>query len=407
MTPSVPRLALGVGTSVRILGRAPNKEKIPMAPQYRLPNLDDLARLAEPHELAVTIYVQTSPIVTERAASQVAARSAFNACLSQVRAAGARHATETTLRERWESVVDDELWSNLSSSLAIFLSEDSAEVFVLPNALENQHQVARYFDLGQLVRAVTTPQQAYALTLSTNGWKLWQATATTRAAELTLAGNHPTDAADATNRSAISGPQPAHRLTGDDGRKQLLETYAKRVAEAVDSELRRLDPSPEAPLFLFATDPLLELYQVRERRPVVPVPGSPDELKDHQIDERIREQLTRLNAERISARLERIGDDLPAGLVVTDLGDIGRAAAFGAVDVLVYDFLIDIIGRIDTVTGEVIRTGDDADSYDVLSRIAMLVLATGGEVIAVRRDEVRADVWNGTAVAHLRYPLAG
>jgi hypothetical protein len=384
-----------------------------MAPQYQLPTLDDLTRLAEPHELALTIYVQTSPIVSERATSQVSAKSAFNACLSQVRASGARHATETALRERWESVVDDELWSNLSSSLAIFLAEDSAEVFVLPNELENQHQVARYFDLGQLVRAVTTPQQAYALTLSTNGWKLWHATATTRAAELALVGNHPTDAADATNRSAVSGPQPANRLTGDEGRKQLLETYAKRVAEAVESELRRVDPQHEAPLFLFATDPLLDLYQARERRRVIAVPGSPDELKDHHIDERIRGKLTGLNAERTSTRLERIGDDLSAGLVLTDLGDIGRAAAVGAVDVLVYDFLVDIIGRIDSVTGEVIhlaagaRAGDDPDSYDVLSRIAMLVLASGGEVIAVRRDEVHADVWNGTAVAHLRYPLAG
>ena len=71
-----------------------------------------------------------------------------------------------------------------------------------------------------------------------------------------------------------------------------------------------------------------------------------------------------------------------------------------------YDFLVDVIGRIDSVTGEVILTGDDADSYDVLSRIAMLVLAAGGKVIAVRRDEVHAGVWNGTAVAHLRYPLA-
>ena len=37
----------------------------------------------------------------------------------------------------------------------------------------------------------------------------------------------------------------------------------------------------------------------------------------------------------------------------------------------------------------------------------MLVLASGGEVIAVRPDEVSGDVWNGTAVAHLRYALAG
>ena len=37
----------------------------------------------------------------------------------------------------------------------------------------------------------------------------------------------------------------------------LLETYAKRVADAVDHVLYRLDPHSEAPLFLFATDPLL------------------------------------------------------------------------------------------------------------------------------------------------------
>jgi Na+-transporting NADH:ubiquinone oxidoreductase subunit NqrB len=42
-----------------------------------------------------------------------------------------------------------------------------------------------------------------------------------------------------------------------------------------------------------------------------------------------------------------------------------------------------------------------------LGMVAMLVLASGGEVIAVRPDEVSGDVWNGTAVAHLRYALAG
>ena len=65
--------------------------------------------------------------------------------------------------------------------------------------------------------------------------------------------------------------------------------YAKRVADAVDGELGRLDPKAEAPLFLFATDPLLDLYRtVDKRRKIIPVPGGPDELKDFQIDEKIR-----------------------------------------------------------------------------------------------------------------------
>jgi hypothetical protein len=380
-----------------------------MATQYQLPTLDDLTRLAEPHELAITIYVATSPIVSERTTSHVAAKSSFDACIAKVREAGVRHATETALRQQWETVVNDELWSRLSSSLAIFLSEESAEVYVLPNALENQHQVARYFDLGQLVRAVTSPQQAYALTLSSNGWNLWHATATTRAAELELVGDYPSDAADATNRITVRGPQPGNRLTGEEGRKTLLETYAKRVADAVDHELNRVDPNAESPLFLFATDPLLDLYRAADRRrQIVTVHGSPDELKDFQIDEKIRTKLSGLNAERTSARLEKIGNDLSAGLVLTEVGDIARAAVNGAVDTLVYDFVVDILGQVDNETGVVSRAEEDAgDAYDVLSKIAMLVLASGGEVIAVRRDEVSAEVWNGTAVAHLRYPLAG
>lgn len=379
-----------------------------MATRYQLPTLDDLARLAEPHELALTIYVATSPIVSERTTSQVAAKSAFDACITKVRAAGVRHATEAALRVQWESVVDDALWSRLSSSLAIFVSEEDAEVYVLPNALENQHQVARYFDLGQLVRAVTSPQQAYALTLSANGWNLWHATATSRAAEVDLVGDYPSDAADATNRTTVRGPQPGNRLIGDEGRKALLETYAKRVADAVDSELNRLDPNAEAPLFVFATDPLRDLYRAAERRrTVVAMPGAPDELRDFQIDERIRERLSGLNAARNDARLERIGNDVSAGLVLTDVADIARAAVIGAVDVLMYDFVVDIPGRLDNATGEVTYASDgQADAYDVLSRIAMKVLATGGEVVAVRRNEVGASIWNGTAVAHLRYPLA-
>ncbi|MDN5763398.1 MAG: hypothetical protein L0H41_13930 [Microlunatus sp.] len=374
-----------------------------MATQYHLPTLDDLARLAEPHELAITIYVQTSPIVSERATSHVAAKSAFDDCITQVRESGARHATETALREQWASVVNDELWSNLSSSLAIFLSEDTSEVFVLPNALEYQHQVARYFDVGQLVRAVVSPQQAYALTLSAHAWKLWHATATTRAAEFTVSDDHPSDAAEATNRSTVGGSPSGDRLVVDQRRTLLLETYAKRVAEAVDAELGQQDPHAQAPLFLFATNPLLELYRAQERRQVVPVHGAPDGLKDFQIDERIRESIGAINAERNSARLEKIGDDVSNGLVLTDVGDIGRAAVVGAVDVLVYDFTVDILGRIDNDSGQV--TYNDDDGYDLLSRIAMKVLATGGDVVAVRPDEVKAEVWNGTAVAHLRYQL--
>ena len=380
-----------------------------MVTRYELPTVEDLNRLGERREQAISIYAQTSPIVSERQGSFLNAKSGFDTAITTLRTAGLSHATESALRDQWSAIADGiEPWNRLSASLAIFISPTDSDVYVLPNRLENQQQAADYFDLGQLVRAVTTPQEAYALTLSANGWNLWVATPTSRASELELVGDHPTDAADATNKATIRGRGHANRLVGDEGRKTLLEAYAKRVADAVRAELARIDPNDERPLFLFATDPLLDLYRSADpRRRIVTVPGAPDELRPDQIDEPIRASLAELNAERVDARLEKIGNDVSAGLVLTELGDIARASAAGAIATLVYDFTVDVFGTLDGGTGEISYAGDDARGYDLLSRIAVSTLQAGGEAIAVRSDEVSARIWDGgPALAHLRFPLA-
>ena len=372
--------------------------------RYHLPDTSDLTRLGEPHEHAITIYAETSPAPDQREASLLNAKSAVDRALRAIRERGAKNAVEQKLRARWTEIAESDLWLRLSRSLAIFIADDVHEVDVLPNALQNQSQVGAYFDIGQLVRAVTTPQEAYALTLSTNGWNLWRATATTRAEELPLIGEYPADAAEATNRATIRDRDHVRRLVGDEGKKALLDVYAKRVSEAVESELGHVDPSASRPLFLFATDPLLELYRARDhKREIVAIPGGPDILRPDQIDDAIRGSLSSLNARRTNARVDDIGDGVARGLVATDLADISKAAMAGAVSTLVYDFTVDILGRLNDATGVV--TYDD-NGYDLLSRIAVAVLDRGGEVIAVRPEEITADIWTGTAVAGLRFALS-
>ncbi|MGB3351735.1 MAG: hypothetical protein WBB00_03070 [Mycobacterium sp.] len=372
--------------------------------RYHLPDTSDLTRLGEPHEHAITIYAETSPAPDQREASLLNAKSAVDRALRAIRERGAKNAVEQKLRERWTEIAESDLWLRLSRSLAIFIADDVHEVYVLPNALQNQSQVGAYFDIGQLVRAVTTPQEAYALTLSANGWNLWRATATTRAEELPLIGEYPADAAEATNRATIRDRDHVRRLVGDEGKKALLDVYAKRVSEAVESELGHVDPSASRPLFLFATDPLLELYRARDhKREIVAIPGGPDTLRPDQIDDAIRGSLSSLNAERTNARVDDIGDGVARGLVATDIADIGKAAMAGAVSTLVYDFTVEILGRLNDATGVVTY---DEDGYDLLSRIAVAVLHRGGEVIAVRPEEITADIWTGTAVAGLRFALS-
>ena len=59
---------------------------------------------------------------------------------------------------------------NDAEAMVSMLADDVDELFVLPNEFDDRLQVGSHFDLSQLVRAVTTPQEAFALTLSQQGW---------------------------------------------------------------------------------------------------------------------------------------------------------------------------------------------------------------------------------------------
>lgn len=371
--------------------------------RHDYPTTKELLELGAPRQHAVTIYAHATTAQIDLAKTTV--KSAMDRALRTLRANGANHPLEAAFHDQVAKVLADEGWQRLSRSVAIFVTPDEYEMFVLPNDLENQMQVGAYFDVGQLVRAVASPQDAYALTLSSDGWNLWRATGADIATEMDVDDEGISDVADATNRATIRGRMHARRLHGDSGTKLLQEAYAKRVHEAVVKAVDAQDPQSQRPLFVFAADPLLDMYRNIDRgwREMVPVPGNPDELTAAQIDAKIRESLSEINARRANDTVERIGDGLAKGLVATDLVDIARGAVGGNIDTLVYDFTVDVLGRLDNETGDLTYVDD---GYDLLSRIAVWVLQTGGRVIPVRSSDVISEIWNGTATARLRYPLS-
>lgn len=377
-----------------------------MTVHKELPTLDDLMELAAPHPLAITVYLPSAPTVTGRAETRTALHSAITAAIGRFRETGQLTvAQESGLRAQQDELeADPEVWGALSSSLAVFLTPESHTEWVLPNRLVNQWQASDWFDLGQLVRAFATQQYAYVLTLSVNRWALWEATPSRRAQKLAVSGAEAIgDAAAATNRDSLRDSRPDRQLSGDEGRTRLLETYASRVTELVDATLLKADPSARVPLFVLAAEPLLSRVRpADERRTVVRVSGTPDETGADQVDRTVRDRLPDLNARQISDQLARIADDTARGLVVTELADIARAAVQGAVDALVYEFTVDVLGTFDETTGAITP---DENGYDLISRVVVEVARRGGEIIPVRDAEVTSPVWNGVAVAHLRFAV--
>ena len=375
---------------------------------YELPTVDDLIRLGDPQFPALTIYISTSPTAEGRTLATTSAKSAVDSAIRTLKEQGHPEDVQKQLRDQWASIADDrDLWGQLKNSLVIFLSPTVAEEYVLPNDLESRTTLGTHFDISLLVRAVTTPQHAYALTISSSSWRLWHATENSRASELRLAGDYADDAAEATNRDSIGGRQHRRKLVGDEGQKVLLEQYAKIVADAVRTELNRLDPNARQPLFLFGNEPLISMIQDQDLPwHQVVVPGAADDLKPDQIDGAIRERIGGVTSTLLSQRLGEIGDGYSAGLAVSDLSVIAKATTAGAVQALYYDLATEIRGSFDETTGEISVSEEGEEGDDLLSQIAVGVLRANGDVYAVRDEEIDAEIWNGRFLAQLRYALA-
>ena len=377
--------------------------------------MDDLRQLTLKHEHATTIYIPTTALPTAKKENQLTLKAAIDEITDTLKRAGTSKGVIEGLATQWRFVNDDdELWRHLSASLAVFLTPENAETYVLPNRLNPSRQLGDRFDIGQLLRSVTYPHEAYALTLSSNAWDLWHATAEERVKRIETTDDHPGDAAEANNKLSIRGRGHTQRLVGDEGKKIMLDRYALRVSNAVKAELNRLKVGDDVPLFVFATEPLLGMFGAYDPD-AVRIPGAPGALKPEQIDETIREHLDEFYAHQVVGELDAIADDTAAGLAATKLEDIARAAAAGQVGTLLFNFAAEVYGTLDEQTGAISvqdrgsQTAGDADdngtAVNLLSAIAVLALAHGGRVLAIRDEEAGHSIWNHVAVAHLRHAL--
>ncbi|MFC5788524.1 hypothetical protein EDM22_03550 [Agromyces tardus] len=394
-----------------------------MTVHYELPTTADFTALAGAHHPAITIYASTSPVVSERELAQVAVKSAFDEAIEQVRASGAESSDIEALRAERNRVLAQEVpWEALARSLAIFVAPGFSEVFVLPNRLDDAVHVGSHFTLGQLLRAPSQDQEAFAVAISANEWSLWHATPTARAEQMPLDPTLPKNADEAANREPGDvGPRRGGKhgdrgMSEEDRRPTTLDIYAKRVADAVKHVLQEGDPEERLPLVVFAAEPLLSQFLERSHnhRRIVPVQGAADRLGAAEIDECVRRELAQLNIDEARSALHGLAEG-SAGRVERDLATIGRLAADGAVDTLWFDFTTSVNGTLDRESGAVQFASDNGNGEtlhdgthagDLLPQLAMLVMAKGGKVVTVRSDDLDEAVWSGPAMAELRFALA-
>ncbi len=368
---------------------------IPTQPEVR-------ALVSARGEALISIYLKTTPETQHIDAARTRLKQLTSDAVAQLEAVGVAKRTIWPIEEQLHDLMDDDdFWRLQAESLAIFVTPETLRTFRLPNHLTETVQVADRFHLKPLLRAVSMPQHAFILALAENEVRVIELLGDQPAQEIRVPGL-PKDAAAVAGTASVNSRNYSGRLGGGEGQKHHLRQYCRRIDEA----LRGLLSGRSEPLIIVATDPLLSIYRSINsyaHLAEAAIETSPVRIPPHDLGTEARKIVDQLNAESIADFARLYTERENQGRATTQVAQAARAATFGAVDTLLVDMDSVMPGLVDEETGEiVIDKEDSAVSYGVVDEIAGRVLAHGGRVLAVRRNDIPQEA---ELAAVLRYPI--
>jgi hypothetical protein len=367
-----------------------------------IPSRGQIDRLLTNRDPAsVSIYVPTDP-ASGGDADRIELKNLATEAVRQLDAAGTPKADVSSIADLLGDLDGDgTFWRFQARSLALFATPASLVSFRLPNRLVAQLQVSDRFHLKPLLRAVTFPQVAFVLALAQGSVRVLEVGPDLGSWDVSVP-DLPTDVASAVGMASIADRAPRGALQGSEGQKVRMRQYCRQVDQALRPILAGLD----VPLILATTEPLDGIYRSVNTYPHLAdesVAGSPEATSDTDLVAGARTVLDAVYASALAAVHELYERRSSQGRAMLDLGDIARAAPFGAVDTAIVDIDDVVPGSVDEESGAVtLVEEDDAIAYGVVDEIARRTWLNGGRVLAVRREDVPG---GGSAAAILRYAV--
>ena len=204
-----------------------------------IPTLPELKALAATRaDACVSIYLPTTPVTQDTAASRIELKNLTKVALGQLEAVRFDKRRLAVIGDQLAELADDDgFWKYQAMSLAVLVTPDAMRTFRLPNRLTAMAEVSDRFHLKPLLRAITFPHETFVLALSENAARLVEAFADLPAQEVKIR-DLPKDGADALKRQANDKGSQRKAIGGRKGRRTCCaSTPARSMLPCVQSSL--------------------------------------------------------------------------------------------------------------------------------------------------------------------------
>lgn len=363
--------------------------------------------LAKSGNFCVSIYMPTHRTGREQQQDPIRLKNLLTRAEEELKAYDMRTPEAQAILSPAENLLSDpDFWQHQSDGLAIFLADDFALNFRLPQSFDELLRINRRFHTKPMLPLLSRDNQFYILSLSKKGVELHQAT---RFAidQIDLSGI-PTSVEEALwfddpekhldfhtstdTPSGAGGERPAvfhgHGVVNEE------KTSILRFFQRLDRHLQDFLENDHIPLVLAGIDYLHPIYRQANTYPDLLETGitvSHEELSEDQLHQKAWEVVTPFfEKERKNARdsyLMYAGDN--SQMASADLATVVQAAYYEAVDTLFVPNGVQKWGSFNPQKNEtIIHDQEQAGDTDLLDFAAMYTLKNSGTVYVVAPDEV-------------------
>lgn len=292
---------------------------------YNHPTDKDINLLNQEYEYAVTIYRTFTDILT----SDIKRIEMGKIVRTVLKDAPVEDKVKDVLFERF----NDEL-KNLKAhgdSFAVFISPTFVKIFNLPNRLNDETKIAKRFDISNLLRAETFPQEGYLLIANKDKWALYHGTKTSPAARVNVEQDKTLTLLSANSKE--NNIEHVQQMTRKDALKAMIPLYAHRLAESIKNIVNQV------PTVVVADNTLmgeLRKHMSPETTIFIDITMRP-EVNTHILEGILRTQMEAFNQKIINDLMSKAEKLESSDLTATDLTDIVHSAVEGKIDVLLVD----------------------------------------------------------------------